>query len=303
MRPRRAWFDLDDETAAEPAVAILGLPYDGSASRRAGAAAAPAKLREIALTSDPITRRGSPVTGLSVRDFGDVAPPAGEPQRDWLDAAEHRVAALPAGAFPLILGGDNSVSIAGLAGFARRPGSGRVGVIWFDAHPDLFETYDGNPDSHACALRRGMTLAGIDPADVVLVATRSWSSEELDHMGRHGIESVTAADCASEPIDRIASRIVSRLQGATAVYLAVDIDGFDASCAPGTGYPMPAGVMPATFFPLMERLFETLPIAALDITEVAPALDSNDVTAFLGAQVILEALGALSRRNLPPLRA
>jgi len=298
VRRRQAWFDLNDAAVEDPAVAILGLPYDGSASRLAGAAAAPGKLREIALTSDPITRRGILVADLPLRDYGDITPAAGVSQRAFLEAAGQRIASLPAGAFPLLIGGDNSVSIAGLTAFARRHGEG-AGVIWFDAHPDLFEAYDGNPDSHACALRRAMTLSGIRPGNVILLGTRSWSKEELEHMATAGIEAVTAADCASTPVGTLAGRIGSRLSSAAAVYFAVDIDGFDASCAPGTGYPMPAGVMPQTFFPLMERLFETLPIRAMDVTEVAPALDSNDVTAFLAAQVILETLGALCRGNLP----
>jgi agmatinase len=68
----------------------------------------------------------------------------------------------------------------------------------------------------------------------------------------------------------------------------VDIDGFDPASAPGTGYPMPGGIPAESFFQLQERLFARLPIRALDITEVAPPLDVNDITSFLGAQIVLE---------------
>ena len=156
MRDRRAWFDLHDDTLSAPDVAILGLPYDGGATLRAGAARAPAKLREISRTSDPITRRGRPIEGIRLRDFGDVPAPEASvrqtPQRDYLDAVEAKLDALPGARLVLAVGGDNSVTIPCLSSFAKRHGRD-AGVIWFDAHPDLFESYDGVPESHACALR------------------------------------------------------------------------------------------------------------------------------------------------------
>lgn len=302
MRQRRPWFDLHDDSLTAPDVAVVGLPYDGSASLRAGAAQAPARLREISKTSDPITRRGRLVEGITLRDFGDV-PVAGRAgrvlsQRDYLEAARERMETLPEGSFPIALGGDNSVSIPCLQAFARRHGAG-AGVIWFDAHPDLFETYDGNPDSHACALRRAMTLAEIPPERVVLAGTRSWSLEEMAFIGDQRIEVIGAAECLREGNKEVAERIIARLQGASAVYLSIDIDGFDPSCAPGTGYPMPAGVRTDAFFALHALLFEGLPIRALDITEIAPPLDLNDITSFLGAQIVLETLGALAGLGFP----
>ncbi|HET9481153.1 MAG TPA: arginase family protein, partial [Candidatus Polarisedimenticolia bacterium] len=274
-----------------------GLPYDGSASLRAGAALAPRRLRELSRTSDPINRLGVPIDGITLRDFGDVRAgdgAGGTSQRDWLDAARLRLAALPSDGFLLALGGDNSVSIPCLQEHARRHGSD-AGVLWFDAHPDLFSSYDGNPDSHACALRRGLALAGLSPRNAVLLATRSFSHEEAAFIRDERIEVITAAEWRREGADAVAGRIEARLGRAPAVHWAVDIDGFDASCAPGTGYPMPAGVDAEAFFALQKRLFKRLPIRSMDVTEVAPPLDPNDMTSFLALQVILESLGLLGR--------
>jgi agmatinase len=298
--PRRGhWFGLNDETIANPGVAILGLPWVGAANRRSGAALAPGKLRELSTTSDPIGRRGRLVEELRVRDYGDV--PAEDhgggalAWKEYMARAAARIDALPREAFTLLLGGDNSVSIPGLTCFARRYGAD-AGVIWFDAHADLFEAYDGNLDSHACALRRGMALSGISPSRAVLLSTRSLAREELAFIEGNGIEMVTASEWLGSSADAIAARIAARLAGAPAVYLAVDIDGFDASCAPGTGYPMPGGIGAETFFLLLERLFEQLPMKGMDLTEIAPPLDVNDVTGFLGIQVVLETLGALDAK-------
>lgn len=291
MPSRRNWFGLDDPVLAAPDVAFLSLPWVGAANRRSGAALAPGRLRELSKTSDPIPRRGHPVERLGVRDYGDVD--AEGSWKEFADRAAARLSALPERAFTLLLGGDNSISIPGITSFAKRHGKD-CGVIWFDAHADLFESYDGNPDSHACALRRGMSLAGIPPSRAVLLATRSLSLEERAFIDVNGIEMVTAAEWLASSAGSVVERIARRLGSFKAIYIAVDIDGFDASCAPGTGYPMPGGVTAETFFVLLEQLFARLPVRGMDLTEIAPPLDVNDVTSFLGVQVVLETLGALS---------
>jgi len=290
MRQRRHWFDLDNAALSEPRVALLGLPYDGAVSLQAGAAAAPERMRAISRTADPISRRGQRVS-VPLRDYGDAVPrgAAGQPlsQLAWMATARSWLRELPPDAFQLVIGGDNSVSIPAIEAFAQRHGND-VGILWFDAHPDLFEAYDGNPDSHACALRRAMANSGLTGSQVMLLGTRSYAEEELRFMEEERIECITAADWLASTPDKIASRIFERLKGFSAIYWAVDIDGFDPSCAPGTGYPMPAGVSAEAFFQLQERLLARLPIRAMDITEVAPPLDVNDVTSFLAAQIVLE---------------
>lgn len=296
MKERRLWFDLHDDSCAQPEVSVLGLPYDGAVGFRAGAVGAPERMRQISRTSDPITRRGENLRGLTLRDFGDVEAVDGDgeplPVRTYLEAARQRMEALPAGGFMLSLGGDHSVSIPALQVFASRH-SKEAGILWFDAHADLFETYAGNPDSHACALYRALSLSGISPRRVVLLSTRSFSEEEARFIEQEQVLCITAAEWLQTSSKEVAARAAEHLQGTPAVYLSVDADGFDASCAPGTGYPMPGGVGSESFFAFMEEIFQQLPVRGMDITEVAPTLDSNDMTSFLAVQVVLEALGAL----------
>lgn len=302
MPPRKPWFDLHDETNESPRVAILGLPFDGATSLKKGAAAAPQRLREISRTCDPINRRGRRIAGLSLRDYGDVgaAHPDGRPlaQAEYFAAASSTVAAIPADSLLITLGGDNSVSIPVLTQFLKRHGPD-AGILWFDAHPDLFPSYDGNADSHACALRRPLTLTGTSPGRAVLLATRSFSSGERDLIDREAITLVTAAEWLASGPEVTAKRIVRALGSAPAVYLAIDVDGFDASVAPGTGYPTPGGPSSEAFFCLLEALLPRLPIRAIDLTEIAPPLDVNDVTSFLGVQVVLEILAIVAAREAP----
>ncbi len=300
MPERKIWFDLHEEGIDSPDVAILGLPFDGSSSRERGAAAAPDRLREISRTSDPITRSFEVIDRLTLTDFGDVPAigPDGQPirQDEFLKTAGERIAALPKDSFQICLGGDNSVSIPAIRGFARKHGTD-VGVIWYDAHPDLFETYQGNPDSHACALRRAIDTAGIDPGRVFLLGTRSFSRTEADYIRGAQVKMITATEWLATSTEAVAARIADAMANLPAVYLAVDIDGFDAAHAPGTGYPMPGGIGSEAFFRLLDLLFPRIPIRALDLTEIAPRLDRNDATSFLGVQVILETVGSIRRQR------
>jgi len=294
---RGNWFGLDDATSAAPDVAIVGLPFDGAVSLRAGAAQAPARLRELSRTSDPISRRGQRAAATTVRDYGDVPTTdrAGTPLAPdaFRAAAARRLAAVPATSFLLALGGDNSVSVPVLEAFARRH-DGDIGIVWFDAHPDLFPAYAGSRDSHACALRRALDACRLPPSQAVLVGTRSFAEEELRFIQREGMGCITATAWAEAGPEAVAEQVAGGLTGRRAVYLAVDIDGFDAACAPGTGYPLPGGIAAGSFFRFQEALFARLPVRAMDLTEIAPPLDTNDITAFLGVQIVLEVLALLA---------
>lgn len=294
MRDRRTWFDLDDPAATNPRFAVVGCPFDGAVSLRSGAAEAPSRIRALSKTSDAVTRHGRRVLSPGIRDYGDVhvKDASGKPlsQREVFDGLSRAVNALPSSAIVIGLGGDNSVSIPLIEGFARRHGKD-TGVIWFDAHPDLMAEYEGNPESHACALRRALTLTGIAPRHATLIATRSYSFEEVDFIEKEGVTLITASEWNTVGSVEVARRLSKQMEGLSAVYLAIDIDGFDASCAPGTGYPLPGGVSSEAFFSLFDLVIDRLPIRALDITEVAPPLDVGDVTSFLATQIILEVLG------------
>jgi agmatinase len=273
-------------------ITVIGLPFDGAVSFRAGAARAPARIREVSRTADPVSRRARVVPRGLLADHGDI-PPSGT-TAEYFAEVRRRIASLPGDPIVVALGGDNSVSIPALQAFVDRHGDD-VGVIWFDAHPDLFKTYDDNPDSHACALRTAMARARIRPEHVVLAGVRSFAEVELAYLAERGLRAITAAEWLASGSERVADEIAGRVGGRRAVYFAIDIDGFDASVAPGTGYPMPAGIDAETFFLLVEGLFaRSVPIRAVDITEVAPPLDHNDITSFLAAQIVLEMAALVS---------
>ena len=167
MQFRHPWGGLADPAWSLGAdVAILGLPYDGATCFRAGAAHAPSRLREISNTSPAISEEGYVVNParFQVRDVGDVTAPLGAGgQADGSEAARvayfERVEAAArqelASSFLLSVGGDHSVTIPLTRAFARAHPEG-FGLVLLDAHPDLFDTYEGSKTSHACPMRRAL---------------------------------------------------------------------------------------------------------------------------------------------------
>ncbi len=299
---RRPWGDLA-EAGADPAAAdliVLGLPYDGGVSFRRGAAEAPGRLREISRTADAATEDGEAIRALKVADLGDLAPSG--PAHHYFETAAARLGDLPAEAFVLGIGGDHSVSVPlhrGAAGRWKEP----FGIVHIDAHPDLFDVYAGDRLSHACPLRRAAEMPLVGPGRIVSLGIRSVGSEEVEYARRAGLRLVTAKEIARRGVRDVAAEVQERLRGVGRVYLDVDIDGLDSSVAPGTGYPTPGGFSAREFFDLLDLLFEGLPVSSMGLVEVAPPLDSNDMTSMLALMTVFEVMGHLQRRKRAAPRA
>ena len=203
---------------------IVGAPLDVSTSFRPGTRFGPDRVRRFARSFedyDPETDRS--FSALSVADAGDV--------HAWTDAAEY-VDYLAGecrnvvgdGAVPIVLGGEHTVSVAGV-----RAVDPDVFVV-LDAHLDLRTEYDGDPWSHATVTRRALDVAD----EAVILGARSGSAAEWERAGRADVtvvEPEAVADWAP-PAD-FAGRDV---------YLSVDVDAADPAYAPGTGTPEPIGL-------------------------------------------------------------
>jgi agmatinase len=314
MIPRHPWGGLAEPGARPPAdVLILGLPWEGGISGRAGTAAAPARLREISVTSPAISDRGEIVrpADLRVVDLGDIAPENpgahGETERErYLGRVESAVrdhmrhAALAGqNAFLMSIGGDHSVTIGLLRGFSAGFPEG-YGLVSLDAHPDLFDTYEGSGLSHACPMRRALDSTRLRPEHLVILGTRSYNEVELEFMREHDILFVPARDLDGMGTRAAIDLTRARLAGLGNVYLTVDIDAADPACASGTGAPVAGGPGSRQMIDLVRGLAETLPVRAMDIVEVAPALDPTGSTLFLALQLVFETLAALAARRRAP---
>jgi agmatinase len=299
MIPRRPWGGLSEPSGLAPGdAAILGVPFDGGACWRPGAAQAPRRLRELSDTSPAISEEGHIIQpeAFRVYDAGDVEPEAGEPRGEYFARIELNARALlQSSGFLLSIGGDHSVSIPlvqAFGGMATTP----FGVVLLDAHPDLFDSYDGSTLSNACPMRRALE-SGLRPEHLLILGTRSYNPEELAFMRAKRIRFLPARAIARSGVDAVVALARERMAGLSRVYLTVDIDVADPGFAPGTGSPVAGGLSSRELLELVRGLLDSLPVKAMDLVEVAPPLDPTDATLFLALQVIFESFAVVARKQ------
>ena len=250
---------------------LIGLPTDHNSSFEAGAALAPAAIRE-ALWSE----RGNMATesGLEVGvdidliDKGDLA----LTNADNVADDSLILQALEPSAIPLILGGDHAVSYPVVAALAARHGP--LNILHFDAHPDLYDDFEGNPRSHASPFARIMEKG--HAVRLVQVGIRTLNRHCREQAERFGVEIL--------PISGFNPAMVPVLAGP--LYISVDLDGIDPSEAPGVTHPEPGGLRLREVLDCIAK--QTAPIVGADIVELNPARDINGVTAILAAKLVRE---------------
>ncbi|HEX6489146.1 MAG TPA: arginase family protein [Candidatus Dormibacteraeota bacterium] len=271
-------------------IALVGIPYDGSAVYRRGAAGAPARLRELSKALPPVTERAERLS-LRVHDFGDVE--LGESVEGGWKAAADRLAALPRDAFLTVLGGDHCTLIATLAAQARRhPG---LALVFIDAHPDLNDTSRGGRWTCGCALRRALECAGMAGRDVAFAGLRDFDYEEVEFARTNEMLSLNCAEVARDPLG--AGRVLAGWSAGRPVHVSFDIDVLDPAFAPGTEIPSAAGLSTRQALDLLTGLTEQSRLVGLDVTEVSPPLDPSDITVYAALKVIFETWGlALGNR-------
>ena len=284
-------------------VAVVGVPMDLGANRR-GVDMGPSALRYARLLEQLED------LGYTVEDLGDVPVSLARASRrrgrglaylEEIRAAalvlKERLAALPEGVFPIVLGGDHSLSMGSVAGAARgRPES----VGWAGAHAD-FNTPETSPSGNV----HGMPLAvlsglghprltevfrAVDPKDVVLVGVRSLDPGEKRLLKEAGVRVYTMHEVDRLGVARIAEEVLKHLQGLP-LHVSLDADVLDPTLAPGVGTPVPGGLTYREAHLLMEILAESGRVQSLDLVEVNPILDERNRTAEMLVGLALSLLG------------
>ena len=271
------WSGLAAQAGRAADLVIVGVPFEGGAGGAGGASLGPDRVRELSKRGKRISRHGIDFSHLRLRDAGNVAT-----QRFDLPATIGHVRAVYREMFrdvevPVItIGGDHSVTYPTVAGAAE---GRRLGLIWFDAHPDVLDHYQGSGISHGSPLRRLVDDRAVRPEDVLLVGTRAYDPGEPDYLAKHGIGEMPAAGindergAALELFGRRARELSDNVDG---LYVSVDIDVLDASVAPGTGTPVAGGVDTGALLSMLERIPDR--VVAYDIMEFAPAHDVGGMT-------------------------
>jgi arginase len=296
------------------AVDILGVPLAYGASM-AGVELGPAALRVAKL------KRRIAQLGYVVRDLGDIeveqsqANPEPADKLKYLteinaacvELAQKVEGILAASELPLVLGGDHSIAIGSLSGFAAycRSRNETPGLIWFDAHADM-NTPETTPSGNihgmplAVLFGRGApeltNIAGfspkLDPKFCVHVGARDIDSGERQLIAELGIRFITMREIDERGMNVCmddAISIASRASGGYAV--TFDVDALDPGDAPGSGTLVRGGLTYRESHLAMEKIAEAGGMRSLEVVEINTALDVNNKTAELGVELILSALG------------
>jgi len=291
-------------------IAVLGVPNDATKGSRPGARFGPRAIRTSSgyfayhLNSSSLgelidvesgrtyKRKGTPL----VFDVGDSPLFPTDIERSRKSIAKDVSDIVERGAFPVILGGDHYISLPGvqglIEGMKRRGEKPKIGLVHIDAHLDAKdENAVMGRHCNSTQVRRIAELDEVDPKNMALVGLKEMSSrDQWDFVRDSGIATFSTEDVrrlGAYEVTKKALEIASR--GTNAIYATLDIDVVDNAFVPGTGAINLDGITSLQFLE-MARALGDAPIAALDLTEVAPGYDPGEYTQRLAASAIFYAI-------------
>lgn len=277
---------------------IIGFPWDGGASLgRPGARYAPKAIREAAqwlqnrIVDNQVynveKRKLIDFHEQRIIDYGDIEIAAYSTEITFQNAEAKIKQVLADGVFPFILGGDHSISYPGIKALHDST-EGNIAIIQFDAHLDLV---DDSPVqgkfSQSSQIRRALELPRVKPEHIIQIGVRSynypWYAKYLEEIG---IVQMTAREVHQMSAQEVIERTLAACEGVDKIYLTFDIDVLDPAFAPGSGANEPGGLTPVQCFTILDGLYRH--IHAMDIAEVNPLYDHQDVTTSMAARVLFD---------------
>lgn len=286
-----------DETharASDVDIGIVGVPWDGGTTNRPGARHGPRQLRDLSTmirATHPVSHI-SPFKMVNCADMGDCPINPAD-----LEDTMKRVTAFytnlkSRGITPMTAGGDHLVSLPVLRGLA---GDAPVGMIHFDAHTDLFDSYfDGFKYTHGTPFRRAIEEGLLDPKRVVQIGIRGtmYDGEDIEWGRANGVTIITMDEFAEQSIADVMKQ-ARHIVGDQPTYVSFDIDCIDPAFAPGTGTPEIGGFTTREA-QLLVRQLKGLNLIGADLVEVSPPFDESGNTAWVGVSMIFEILCMLA---------
>jgi len=270
---------------------LLGVPFDATSSFRPGAKFAPNAIREASWNFETFNHQHRiDIADIAIHDSGNLEDFARvEDMQKEVHSAVDGI--LGNGSFPIVMGGEHSLTPGVLAALRERQD---FGAVVLDAHMDFRDEYLNLRGSHACATRRSSEIVG--PEAIVPIGVRSVSRDEIeeiekDFKGRfHYIDSYEVKRTGMGPAVKRALKWIGKRK----IYLSLDTDALDPAFAPGTGTPEPFGL---TSWDVLEAVKLLAPrLVGFDIVEIAPNYDNGN-TAALGARIIREVIVAVHKAH------
>jgi agmatinase len=263
----------------ESKVAVMQVPYDGTTSFMAGTRYGPHAMITASRQVEFYDRElGLDVAEeLGLHTLAELEPDMGSAERTLMRVEEMADEIIGQGKFPVLFGGEHSVSVGLVAALAKKHTN--LSVLQIDAHADLRDEYEGTRFNHACAMRR--IREHVKKASQVGI--RSVSREEMDYIRAAKLEEFMHYGAEFD-----AKKILSQLSDE--VYVSIDLDGFDPSDCPGVGTPEPGGIKWAQALELLRLVASKKKIVGFDIVELLP-IPGTVQSEFFAAKLAYKLLG------------
>ncbi|MEK6963213.1 MAG: arginase family protein [Nanoarchaeota archaeon] len=272
----------DADSLEESDVVILGVPTDlGAMSERKGRFKAPDKIREISkFLYDP--ERGK--IDEKIFDAGNLNQ-SSEDIRENLKEIEEKITELAKkNKKMIVLGGDCSIKYGICRGLNNL--NKKIGIIYFDSHPDFVESDIPN---YGSVMADSIKLGNVDPKGCIILGIRNIEDREIKAMNANKVAFLTALDIKEIGLDETIKKINDIISKADIVQLSIDLDSIDPAFAPGVGLPCPGGLTSIEILYLLKGITKSK-IYTLDLTEYIPDFDFNDTTAQLACRIVQEFL-------------
>jgi agmatinase len=282
-------YQSNARSAFEADVVIVGVPDESkSHAKRKGASRGPDSLRQASNESGFFERNGKlipvcPILGKIsnklIFDYGNI--PRENLQKLITDlVANNKI--------PIVIGGDHSITSTVLQ--ATGDIHGKLGLFYFDAHPDFVSS---TTDYYGSVLTDSSRW--IDFSKSMLIGTRAAEPEELENAESVGLEVITPIDVAKLGISQVANKLQAKGYN-NKRYVSIDLDCADPAYAPGVSLPSPCGLSSIDLVYLVKLVINS-GIVGIDIVELSPDFDLNNMTANLAARILLESIASINISN------
>jgi len=283
--PAKSYMGLDEEYSSfkKSKVAIMQVPYDRTTTYLHGTFRGPAAIidasRYMELFDDELNQETYKI-GIHTMEPLEVEKLSSEEMIEKVRASCAEL--LKSNKFPVLLGGEHSVSIGAVKAF--KDAYPNISVLHLDAHCDLRNEYFGSKFNHGCVARR---ISEICP--IVQVGMRSMSKEEKDFLGSQAngkIKTINVYDILDNPMwkDSASNSLTEN------VYISIDLDVFDISLVPAVGTPEPGGIGWYETLDLLRDVSKDKKIVGFDVVELCP-IQGEVASDFLAAKLIYRLLG------------
>jgi guanidinopropionase len=306
---RLPYLDFDHEAFPLVDIGLVGIPWDGGTTNRAGARHGPRQVRDLSTMIRNVNRASgiNPFALCNCADLGDTAVNPVDVMDSMARIKTFFDRVCDAGVAPLSVGGDHLSTLPVMRALAK---NGPVGMVHFDAHTDTWDGYFGGfKYTHGTPFRRAVEEGLLDPKRTVQIGIRGalYNDAEDTWGQQQGIRVIDIDEFHAMGIEAVMQE-ARRVVGDGPTYVSFDVDALDPVYAPGTGTPEIGG-MTTLEAQWAVRALRGLNLVGGDVVEVSPPFDTSGNTAMVGATMLFEILCVLAdsvnsrKGNKPSVKA